>query len=58
MAKNTTFRQKRADTKIGTVEKKYGRDFGVRSDKKLGSYLEEQGYPSLSKLLESKDAKK
>ncbi len=45
------FRQKRADTKIGTIEKKYGRDFGVRSDKRLGNYLEERGYSSLSKLL-------
>lgn len=44
-------RQKRSDTKIGTVEKKYNRDFGVRSDKKLGNYLKEQGFPSLSKLL-------
>lgn len=44
-------RQKREDTKIGTGEKKYGRDFGVRSDKKLGNYLKEQGFPSLSKLL-------
>lgn len=44
-------RKKRRDTKIGTIEKKYDRDFDVRSDKKLGSYLEEQGFPSLSKLL-------
>mgnify|MGYP001566171975 CR=1 FL=1 len=44
-------RKKRADTRVGTVEKQYGRDFGVRSDKKLGNYLEEQGFPSLSKLL-------
>jgi hypothetical protein len=48
------FRQKRSDTKMGTVEKKYGVDFGVRSDKKLGNYLKDQGYPSLSKLLETK----
>ena len=48
------FRQKRSDTKMGTVEKKYGTDFGVRSDKKLGNYLKEQGYPSLSKLLDAK----
>lgn len=47
------FRQKRADTKIGTIEKKYGRDFGVRSDKRLGNYLQEKGYSSLSKLLTS-----
>ena len=46
-----TFRQKRSDTKIGTVEKKYDRDFGTRSDQKLGNYLKEQGYKSLSELL-------
>jgi len=45
------FRKKREDTKIGTIEKKYGVDFDVRSDKKLGSYLKEKGFPSLSKLL-------
>lgn len=49
--KAKTFRRKRTDTKIGTIEKKYGRDFGVRSDKKLGSYLREKGYSSLSELL-------
>ncbi len=48
------FRQKRSDAKMGNIEKKYGVDFGVRSDKKLGNYLKEQGYPSLSKLLQSK----
>jgi len=51
------FRRKRNDTKIGTIEKKYGKDFGVRSDKKLGNYLKEQGYSSLSDLL-SNDGKK
>ncbi len=39
---------------MGSIEKKYGADFGVRSDKKLGNYLKEQGYPSLSKLLDAK----
>lgn len=52
-------RKKRIDTKIGTIEKKYARDFGVRSDKKLGNYLKEKGFPSLSKLLnETKHQKK
>lgn len=46
-----TFRKKRSDTKIGTVEKQYNRDFGVRADKKLGTYLKEMGVPSLAKLL-------
>jgi hypothetical protein len=53
---NKIIRKKRSDTKMGTIEKKHGKDFGVRSDKKLGNYLKEQGYPSLSKLL--RDAKK
>lgn len=48
-------RRKRSDTKIGTIEKKYGRDFGVRSDKELGQVLKETGFPSLSKLLKSSD---
>lgn len=55
--KRTTFRKKRSDTLIGNIEKKYGRDFGVRSDKKLGNYLKEKGYKSLSEILESKDGK-
>ncbi len=49
--RGVNFRKKRSDTKMGTIEKKYGRDFGVRSDKKLGSYLRQKGYSSLSKLL-------
>lgn len=46
-------RKKREDTKMGTIEKKYDRDFRVRSDKKLGNYLKEEGFPSLSKLLDA-----
>ncbi len=49
--KNPQFNRKRSDTKIGTVEKQYGVSFGVRSDMKLGNYLEEKGFPSLSKAL-------
>jgi len=55
MAKRTSFRKKRSDTKMGTIEKKYGKDFGVRSDKKLGNYLKEKGYDSLSELLKTKN---
>jgi hypothetical protein len=47
----TSMRKKRSDTLMKTIEKKYGKDFGVRSDMQLGSYLEKAGYPSLSKLL-------
>jgi len=49
--KKSQFRQKRSDTKMGTIEKQYGVKFGVRSDKKLGNYLKEKGFSSLSKAL-------
>lgn len=52
MIKTTPIRRKRSDTHIGTVEKKYGIDFGVRSDMKLGKFLKESGFPSLSKALD------
>ena len=55
MKKRNTKRQfvaKRFDTKIGTIEKKYGIDLGVRSDKKLGEFLREKGYKSLAKMLQ------
>ncbi len=48
------FTAKRFDTKISTIEKTYNVDLGVRGDMKLGNYLKEKGYPSLSKML--KDA--
>ncbi len=51
MADQSTFRSKRVDTKMGTIERRYGKDFSVRSDMKLGNYLKKAGYPSLSKLL-------
>lgn len=51
MTDQSAFRSKRVDTKMGTIERKYGKDFSVRSDMKLGNYLKKAGYPSLSKLL-------
>lgn len=53
----TQIRPKRSDTKMGTIERIYGKDFGIRSDKKLGSFLKEKGYPSLSKLLKNENKK-
>ena len=44
-------RDKRNDTHMGTIEKQYGRDFGVRSDMELGTYLKQSGYKSLNDLL-------
>jgi len=53
MNKKSSFsRQKRSDTKMSTIEKNYGKDFSVRSDMKLSTYLKRVGYPSLSKLLQ------
>ncbi len=45
------FRPVRSDTKVGTIEKKYGVNLGVRSDMKIGNYLSKKGYPSLSGML-------
>jgi hypothetical protein len=52
------FRRKRSDTKVGSIEKQYGVDFGVRSDKELGKFLKESGFPSLSKALDQAQKKK
>lgn len=45
-------RDKRDDTLMGTIEKKYDRDFGVRSDKQLGNFLKEKGIASLNDLIQ------
>jgi len=45
------FVAKRYDTKIGSIEKQYGVNLGVRSDTKLGNYLKDKGYSSLSEML-------
>lgn len=42
---------KKANTKMATIEKKYGKDFGATLDKKLDNYLKEKGYKSLNELL-------
>lgn len=51
-------RDKRDDTHVGTVEKKYNRDFGVRSDMQLGTLLERTGMKSLNDLIHSDLGKK
>ena len=53
MSDKGNFRKKRSDTKMGSIEKKYGKDFGVRSDAKLGNYLKKNSYSSLSELLKN-----
>jgi hypothetical protein len=44
-------RQKRGDTHVGTIEKRYGIDLGVRSDMHLGTLLEQEKVKSLNDLL-------
>lgn len=51
-------RDKRDDTNMGTIEKKYNRDFGVRSDKFLGTFLKENKIKSLNDLINSKLGRK
>jgi hypothetical protein len=48
-------RQKRGDTHVGTIEKKYGHDFDVRSDTHLNTLLEREGVASLNDLINSND---
>lgn len=45
-------RDKRDDTHMGTIEKQYGRDFGVRSDMQLGTFLKKTGINSLNDLIQ------
>lgn len=42
-------KNKRGDTLVRTIEKKYGVDFGYRSDAKLHTVLKKEGVPSLSR---------
>lgn len=51
-------RDKRNDTHMGTIEEKYNRDFGVRSDMELGTYLEKNNIESLNDLIHSDKGKK
>lgn len=51
---NGELREKRGDTHVETIEKQYGKDFGVRSDMHLDTLLKKEGVDSLSKLLKKK----
>jgi hypothetical protein len=44
-------RRKRGDTRIETIEREYGVDFGVRGDMLLETLLEREGATSLHQLL-------
>lgn len=52
--KDGQLRDKRDDTLVGTIEKKYNIDLGVRSDMQLGTYLKEKGIASLNDLVNGK----
>ncbi|MCO6499317.1 MAG: hypothetical protein J5I47_02950 [Vicingus serpentipes] len=47
-------RQKRGDTHVGTIEKQYNVDLGVRSDMHLETYLEKNKIESLNDLINNK----
>jgi hypothetical protein len=44
-------RQKRGDTHVGTIEKQYDVDYGVRDDMHLDTLLKEKGKESLNDLI-------
>lgn len=46
-------RDTRDDKHVGTLEKQYDRDFGVRSDMHVGTLLEEVGMNSVNDLIHS-----
>ena len=48
-------RQKRGDTHVETIEKRYGRDFYVRSDTHLSTLLKQKGTASLNDLINGSD---
>jgi hypothetical protein len=49
--KNGRLRDKRDDTHIGTIEKQYGINLGVRSDMHLGNFLKQHHIKSLNDLI-------
>ncbi|MBM3878169.1 MAG: hypothetical protein FJ387_00355 [Verrucomicrobia bacterium] len=51
-------RDKRDNTHMGTIERQYDRDFGVRSDMQLGNFLKQEGIASLNDLIHSNRGKK
>jgi len=55
--KQGKFSAKRSDTQVGTIEKQYGVNFGVRSNMKLSTYLKRQGLPSMSKALQQVESR-
>jgi hypothetical protein len=50
---NGLLRNTRDDKHVGTLEKQYNRDFGVRADMHVGTLLEKKGKKSVNDLIES-----
>ena len=46
-------RDTRDDKQVGTLEKQYNRDFGVRSDMQVGTLLEKTRKASVNDLIQS-----
>lgn len=49
-----TLREKRSDTHMGTIEKAYGLDLGVRSDMEWGTYKRKHNVDSINDLVNGK----
>ena len=56
--KNGRLRDTRDDKHVGTLERQYDRDFGVRSDMEVGTLLKKTGTASVNDLLQSDLGKK
>ena len=52
--KNGELRSKRSDTHMGSIETRYDRDFGVRSDMHLETFLNKAGKKSLNDVITGK----
>jgi hypothetical protein len=48
---NGRIRQKRGDTHVGTIEQRYGVDFGVRTDMELETLRQRTGLNSIDDLI-------
>ncbi len=51
--KSGPLRDTRNDKHVGTLEKQYNRDFGVRDDMQVGTLLEKTGMKSVNDLIRS-----
>ena len=56
--KSGPLRDTRDDKHVGTLEKQYNRDFGVRSDMQVGTLLDKTGKASVNDLIQSKIGRK